>query len=108
MPLGTVAERLAERITQAIGLAVKEGLHKGTTLSPFQVYLNVAEGALELVNNGLQRMPVTCPVELLIGCPRQGHGSRACQGELGRPIGTKDQDAAARQPPSTTEQKGER
>jgi hypothetical protein len=38
MSLGALVERLAEGIAQAVGLAVEQGIHKGTARRLFQVH----------------------------------------------------------------------
>jgi hypothetical protein len=103
-----LVERLAEGVGQAVGLAVQESIDKLPApslpaLSPFQIHLDVAKMAFELVDNRLERMSFLVSLH-----PLKPRGGRTSQGYLGRAIGTHNQDAAALYLPSQVKEQVDR
>lgn len=81
-------ERLAESGVQVVRLGVQEGLQELASASSIQVHSDIAELALELVDDRRELMPLTLPG----------------QGDLLGPVGTNDQDSTAGQAPAQVEE----
>ena len=112
-----VEQGLPEALAQHIGFGIHQRIDERALLGLAQVQLDVAEGALQLVDHRLQRVarPRTGPRRprrrvkgQFVGRPRPGRCRRMTERNLDGAIRAHDQDALRLNPPAQVEEEADR
>ena len=67
-----LVQGVAEGFAQAVRLTVQKGIDEFPALCPVQIYFDVTERTLELIDDGLQRMSFALSIKPLPSLKRKG------------------------------------